>query len=297
MEAGAASGHTHILREHRERIGAAIVAAAAIILVAERPQSTLLLVLAVPLVIGCVPPIAASDALSAWIDRWNAGFGWIRDRGTAGGALRRYFLRPLGAGSSVLWRRTEPLRSQHLRAGVRVLVIACFWAAMLAALVATVYVIVAVLVAILFLVAGFWALAHMLGGGPPDLSFRRRSVSSSLGDDDVMERAGVRGQNLYAGTNWFNEELRGRVDQDGNIYRGTNWLNEERIGRVDAEGNIYKGTTWLDEEKVGRVSSDGTLYKGSNWLSEQKTGRIDEDGGIHEGTTWFDEQKRGRTGP
>ena len=123
-----------------------------------------------------------------------------------------------------------------------------------------------------------------------------RPRATQKDEDDVREQVGLKGKKVYAGTSWFNEELKGRVDDDGNLYKGTNWFNEEKIGRIDDDGNIFKGTTWTSEVKVGRIDKDGTLYKGSNWFTEEKTGRIDEDGTIHKGTNWFNEEKQGRTG-
>lgn len=115
-------------------------------------------------------------------------------------------------------------------------------------------------------------------------------------DDDAIAQPGIRGQKIYSGTSWFNEELNGRVDEEGNLYKGTNWFTEEKIGRIDDEGNIYRGTNWATEVKVGRIDKDGTLYKGSNWFTEDKTGRIAEDGTILKGTNWFNEEKSGRIG-
>ena len=125
-----------------------------------------------------------------------------------------------------------------------------------------------------------------------------RSVfqNSKQNNESITKYSGVRGQKIYSGTNWFNEDLKGRVDEDGNIYSGTNWLNEEKIGRIGEDGNIYKGTNWLNEEKTGRVDSNGNLHSGTNWFNEEKVGRIDKDGNIHKGTNWFNEEKTGRTG-
>jgi len=120
--------------------------------------------------------------------------------------------------------------------------------------------------------------------------------NSRSNQHDVTENIGLKGQKIYSGTNWFNEELKGRVDEDGNIYKGTNWFNEEKIGRIDTDGTIYQGTGFLNEYKVGRIDENGYLHKGTNWFNEEKTGRIDEDGNIHKGTHWFNEEKTGRTG-
>lgn len=114
--------------------------------------------------------------------------------------------------------------------------------------------------------------------------------------DDVADYTGLIGKKIYSGTNWFNEELKGRIDDEGNIYKGTNWFNEEKIGRIDEDGNILEGTNFFNETKVGRIDEDGNLHKGTNWFNEEKTGRIDEDGNIHKGTNWFNEEKKGRTG-
>jgi len=114
--------------------------------------------------------------------------------------------------------------------------------------------------------------------------------------EDATDFVGLKGKKIYSGTNWFNEELKGRVDNEGNIYKGTNWFTEEKIGRIDEDGNIWKGTNFFNEEKVGRIDKDGNIHKGTNWFNEEKAGRIDKDGNIHKGTNWFNEEKKGRTG-
>ena len=120
--------------------------------------------------------------------------------------------------------------------------------------------------------------------------------SSNQNVGNISKYAGVRGQKIYSGDNWFNEEMKGRIDENGNIYSGTNWLNEEKIGRIDEDGNIYKGTNYFNEEKTGRIDKDGNIHEGTNWFNEEKIGRIDKDGNIHKGTNWFNEEKTGRTG-
>ncbi len=55
---------------------------------------------------------------------------------------------------------------------------------------------------------------------------KRVFQSSRSNQDDLTENMGLHGQKIYSGTNWFNEELKGRVDNEGYIYKGTNWFNE-----------------------------------------------------------------------
>ena len=83
----------------------------------------------------------------------------------------------------------------------------------------------------------------------------------------------------YKGTNMFNEEMTGRVDEDGNVYRGSNIFTEEKTGRVDADGNVFKGSNVFTEEKVGRVDSEGNAFKGTNVFTEEKVGRIERKDG------------------
>lgn len=159
------------------------------------------------------------------------------------------------------------------------------------------YAAVIVVIAVVILVVVIYIAAKILSSssGTSEVTYSRPHVRRTE-QEQVLDHVGLRGKKVYAGTNWFNEELKGRVDDEGNLYRGTNWFNEEKIGRIDDDGNIYKGTSWTNEEKVGRVDRDGALYKGSNWFTEEKTGRIDEDGTVHKGTNWFNEEKQGRTG-
>lgn len=155
----------------------------------------------------------------------------------------------------------------------------------------------ALIFAVIMVVVALWIMGQMLGdkSATRQPTFRSRSRQTTSDEDEVLAAAGGRGQKMYSGTNWLNEELRGRVDDKGNIYSGTNWLTEEKVGRVDKDGNIYRGTGWLNEELVGRVDEKGNIHKGTNWLNEEKVGRVDEKGNVYQGTNWLNEKKIGRT--
>ncbi|MCL5030101.1 MAG: hypothetical protein M1480_13900 [Bacteroidetes bacterium] len=121
----------------------------------------------------------------------------------------------------------------------------------------------------------FWIYDKSTSDSPTSSKTSYMKTLSSQ-DEDVMNYAGLKGNKIYVGTNWFNEELKGRVDEDGNIYKGTNWFSEEKIGRIDNDGTIYKGTSFFNEEKTGRIDKEGNIYKGSNWFNEEKQGRTGE---------------------
>jgi len=246
---------------------------------------------------------AASGAIIAAInsnqinDTTERAEAWIRTRqqrtSASSGWFSRYIFNPL------LWvivkfcEWTDGFTHRGLKGGARVAATLYLIAVWLMVLYAAIFIAVAlVIVAVVIYIA-----AKILSSSTDDSArsyTRGRTTDSSK--EDAVDYPGLKGKNIYAGTNWFNEELKGRVDDEGNLYKGTNWFNEEKIGRIDGDGNIYEGTSWANETKVGRIDKDGTLHKGTNWFNEEKTGRIDEDGNIHKGTNWFNEEKRGRTG-
>lgn len=196
---------------------------------------------------------------------------------------------------------TDSLAHCGVKNGIRAaaaLYVLGFWLLLIpSAFVSAFVVVIQLIFVVIIVLVALWTIGEMLGVKiPPRLPpFRSRSRQTTSDEDEVLAAAGGRGQKLYSGTNWLNEELRGRVDDKGNIYSGTNWLTEERIGRIDKDGNIYRGTGWLNEELVGRADDDGNIHKGTNWLNEEKVGRVDEKGNVYQGTNWLNEKKIGRT--
>ncbi len=211
------------------------------------------------------------------------------------GFFSKWVLRPPFQVMVKLCDWTDSLLHRGVKNGIRIataIYIVEFWLLLL------VYAIVLVLVLIFGVIALIIALrlmTHALGGeSKPRLSLPR--MGRSQREIDLLGAAGRRGQKVYSGTNWLNEELKGRVDEKGNIYSGSNFLTEEKIGKIDAEGNIYRGTNWLNEELVGKIDKEGNIQKGTNWLNQEKVGRIDKDGNVYEGTNWLSERKIGRSG-
>lgn len=217
--------------------------------------------------------------------------GWQSRIAIRPGRLSRYVLNPLLWSVVKFCDWTDGFAHRGAKNGARVaatLYLIGLWLLVL-------YAAVAVVIAIVLLVLTLYVVGKVLGEDSDDAggSYAR---SRATREGTVIDHVGIRGNKLYSGTNWFNEELAGRVDGEGNIYKGTNWFNEDKIGRIDEEGTIYKGTSWFNEEKVGRIAADGTLYKGAHWFTEERTGRIDDEGDVYKGTSWVNEEKRGRTG-
>jgi len=174
---------------------------------------------------------------------------------------------------------TDSLAHRGLKNGIRIaaaLYILGFWLLLL--MYAFMFVLALICFAVVVVIA-CWIIGHMLSDKSEQSlpTFRSRGRRAP-DEDEVLPAAGGRGQKIYAGTNWLNEEKIGRIDEEGHIFRGTSWLNEERVGRIDDEGNIQKGTNWLNEEKVGRVDEKGDVYHGTNWLNEKKIGRTEISG-------------------
>lgn len=253
-----------------------------------------LVLLLAPIVVGGLIAAVNSDQVNSGTEVVEARFrAWQQSAAARPGMFFRYVIGPLLWSVVKFCDWTDGFSHRGLKNGSRTaatLYLIAIWLLLI-------YVAVMVVIAVVIIVIVFFIASKMLSSSNESSGYTySRPQRSQNDDEDVRAHVGLRGKNVYSGTNWFNEELKGRVDQDGNLYKGTNWFNEEKIGRIDDEGNIYRGTNWANEEKVGRIDGDGTLYKGTNWFNEEKTGRLDGDGTIHEGTNWFNEEKRGRSG-
>jgi hypothetical protein len=250
------------------------------------------LLLLSPVIIGIIIGLINNPAIDNNVDKFQ---NWLSDRKqkitSKSGKLNRFLIRPF------LWLAlnvrdwTNNISHNGMKAGIRIAVYIY-----LGALFLYLFITFAIIVAIIIMIGiAFWIYEKVSGGSPGSATGTKRRVLEYQ-DKNAMNHAGLKGKNIYYGTNWLNEELKGRVDEEGNIYKGTNWLNEEKIGRIDGDGNILQGTNSFNEVKVGRIDKDGNLQKGTNWFNEEKIGRIDKDGNIQKGTNWFNEEKQGRTG-
>lgn len=256
---------------------------------------TILLLLS-PVLIGAIIAALNSDPANDATEKAEA---WIRTRqklvSAKTGWFSRYIANPVLSIIVQFSDWTDSLSHRGLKNGIRVastlyLLAAC--GVLLYGIIMFIVMIIAVLLALIFGGAILYFVFKVIGNSNSDVDMspdKRKTV-------DATKMVGFRGQGLYSGSNWLDEDLKGRVDKDGNIYSGTNWLMEKRIGRISKDGTIYQGSSFLDEKIVGRVGKDGAIHKGSDWYSEKTVGRIDKDGDIYEGTNWFDEKMTGRSG-
>lgn len=259
-------------------------------------QETLnLILLLTPLAIGGIIAAMNSQAVNNSTEKAES---WTRktqsNTSQKDGWFSSYLLNP------VLWMIvkfsdwTDSFTHRGLKNGTRVAATLYLIAGVVYLLIAVFLIMVALAIGALVLYIVFKVLINSNENVRSGYETGKSVFQNTSQKKDVAEMVGIRGQKIYSGTNWFNEELQGRVDEDGNLYSGTNWFSEEKIGRIDEEGTIYKGTSFLNEEKVGRIDGDGNIHKGTNWFNEEKTGRIDEEGNIHKGTNWLNEEKTGR---
>jgi hypothetical protein len=254
-----------------------------------------LVLLLTPLLVGGLIAALNKDGVNDATEQVEA---WVRSRqqrtSLATGWFMRYVINP------VLWaivkfcNWTDGFAHRGGKNGVRVggsLYLVAIWLMLI-------YAAIMIVIAIVIIIVSLWILGKFLSSsnGTTEYRYTRSAGRSEREEEEDVPAVGLRGQNVYSGTNWFNEELTGRVDSEGNIYKGTNWFNEDRIGRIADDGTIYRGTSFMNEEIVGRVDEKGTLYKGSNWFNEEITGRVADDGTVYKGTNWWTEEKTGRTG-
>ena len=215
---------------------------------------------------------------SEWMDRRAAG-SRVSD-----GRFNRFIARPALWSYEALDEQASRVDDVMLRNGAKVasyafsVIFFCLLLFWIAALVIAVVMLVVVIAVAAFIIDAY--------NGTSGTSSR---VSGALKGAFRSSEGKV-----YSGTNMFNEQVTGHVDEDGNVYEGSHVFNEQKVGRIDADGNRYEGTNVFNEQKTGRTDEDGNIYEGTNDFNERKTGRVDEDGNIYEGTNMFNERKIGR---
>jgi hypothetical protein len=251
--------------------------------------------LLLPLIFGALIAALNKDGINNFTEKIESHIRKLQTKiAPKQGRISRFVIKPLLWIIVKLCDWTDSFAHRGLKNGVRVTVtlyILTIWLFLLY----TAFIVVAVIIIAMVVI---YILLKFIPGGdsestyvPTPRSFRKQEPVK----DDIIANVGQKGMKIYAGTNWFNEEMKGRIDDDGNIYKGTSWLSEAKIGRIDDNGNIYSGNNFFNEQKVGRIEKDGTVQKGSNWFTEEKVGRIDEDGNIFKGTSSLNEEKQGRT--
>ncbi len=262
-------------------------------------EVTVIEVLSLPILFGSIIAIINSNKVNDKIE--NIG-NWIKRKqsGTSQKTnwISQYLFTPIIWSVAMILDWTNHFTHHGVRNGVRVastIYLLAIWGFIiyLAFIAITILIIVSVVFYVVFKVS--ITLFDDTGQGID----KRRTAFPHINrfrQDDITKYAGVEGKKIFSGNNWYNEELKGRVDDNGNIYKGTNWFNEEKIRRIDKDGNILEGTNYFNEHIIGRIDKDGILYKGTNWFNQKKIGRIDKEGDIHRGTNWFNEKKTGRSG-
>jgi len=250
------------------------------------------LILFSPLLIGLIIALINSPTVDNNVAKFEDWLSYRKQIITSdSGKLNRFLTRPFLWMALKIKELTNSIAHSGVKSGLRITSYIY-----LGGLFLYLFVTFAIIIVIVVMIGvGFWIYDKLTSDSSSSPKvFNKRPPSSR--DENVVDYAGLKGKKIYSGTNWFNEELKGRVDKEGNIYKGTSWINEEKIGRMDKDGNIYQGTSFFNESKVGRIDKEGNIYKGTSWINEEKTGRIDKDGKVYKGTSWLNEERKGRSG-
>lgn len=254
-----------------------------------------IIILLIPSVIGGVIAALNLDNINDTTEKIEA---WIREKQAAcaakTGKVFRFAITPPLTLIVKFSDWTDSFENRGWKNGARVaitLYLVGLWLFLI-------YFAVAFVVAILLVAVSFFVVFKLIdifsGDSDSQVTTTTTCYRPMRREENETPPVGIRGQRFFAGTNFFNEELAGRVDNDGNIYKGSNFFNEDKVGRIDDDGNIFKGTNFFNEEKVGRIDEDGNIHKGSNWFNEEKVGRMDKDGNVYQGSNFFNEEKAGR---
>ena len=268
--------------------GLALLGGVLAIVLGARGHLLLWLVLLGPLAIGALVPLLGVGGLSNGINGLGSGFsaGADKVRGRTS-KFARYAQQPFYNGASAIWRASERIPGNHLRAGLRLAAFAYLIALMGFILYVAIYVMLVIIAICVVLLIVLFAVGN---DEQTETGTRPQATIGATG------RASSVSGRIVRGTNMMNEEWIGRIAEDGRVFKGTNMMNEEWIGRIAEDGRILKGTNMMNEEWIGRIAEDGRIFKGTNMMNEQLVGRVDSDGHVYAGSGLFSERMVGRIG-
>lgn len=263
---------------HRARIVASAVVLASLLLLF-LTRNTVGLLLSIPLLIGCIPPLAESDGITAGIDRWSGSFQRIHARGQQGtGKFARWFLRPLGAGSLAMWRLSERLADPHARAGVRLGSVLLLWSLMIGLLLMAIYIIVALVIfGIIMSIVG-----HFLG-------WNDNSRSYDYDDDQPSPLPLARGKRLVTQGLFFNTPTGTRVDENGRVLKEGLFFDTPTGTKINADGRIVEEGLIFDTPTGKRINDRGQLVEEGLFFDTPTGTRINSNGEVVKEGLFFDE--------
>jgi hypothetical protein len=266
------------------RVVAGVVLVAAITAVIVAPDRVLAAVLLAPVILGALAP------LGRWTDgtdRVNGLSGYLEQglaKATEGpGKFKRYFLRPLFAGTLWIWSRTAPVTDSHLRAGLRVALSLVFGALMLATLAIVGYVLLIVVVALAMaafvIKLLFEFLSDSLGGN--------RSSSSQDGRDDEEMRpepavVGLRGSRVVQEGFFVDTPTGAAINSEGQIVSEGFFVDTPTGRRIDEEGRLVDEGLFFDTPTGIRLQEDGRIVEEGLFVDTPTGKRIDEEGRLVE---------------
>lgn len=262
------------------RIVASVVLLAAITAVIVAPDRALTAVLLVPIVLGALLP------LGRWTegtDRVNELSGYL-DRGLVKakegpGKFKRYFLRPLLAGTLWIWSGTAAVTDSHLRAGLRVSLSLVFGASMLAVLAVVGYVLLIVVIALAMAAFVLKLLFEFLS----DSLSGKLSASSQGGRDDEEMRhepavVGLRGSRVVQEGLFVDAPSGTAINRDGQIVSEGFFVDTPTGRRIDEQGRLVDEGFFLDTPTAIRLQEDGRIVKEGFFVDTPTGERIDEEG-------------------
>ena len=198
-----------------------------------------------PLILGALIALARIPALATRTEPWGDWFGVRRARAQgATGRFSRFFLGPMFASASGIWKLSRNVSDPHLRAGVRVAALLYLAGLALGTLVIIGYVLVLIVVIIIAIIITFWLLSYALEGGSSSGSRVARSVrktgffggQKTVHYNEVGSKLGESRQT----TDFFGRPRTEHFDalgrQTGRSEAETDFFGDERVVHRDEHG-------------------------------------------------------------
>ena len=246
-------------------IGGAILAAIGIYaLVVGIAMALPIIIFTLPLIIGAVISLIASDELTDKTEAWGTSHDQRLDAArSATGTFARWFKRPLYGGFALLWRVTRPINYRHVRATLRVTGLLYFAGLMIYLLLMAVYIIVA------FIIFGLiiWIVVKVAGWDNENEQVPTTSRLPILGGAGrSVQRDGFFGK-YTEHINEDGEKVGESRERDGLFGKYTEHTNQdgEKVGESrERDGFFGQYTEHTDEdgEKMGESRErDGFMGK------------------------------------
>jgi hypothetical protein len=209
--------------ENQIRLAAGTVIALAIVWMLYSGDALVWAFVLTPLILGALVPLLRVAVVPSTLDPWGQWFQTRRERAhLSTGKFSRFFLQPVYAGATRIWKSSNNLSDAHVRSGARVSALLYLIAVSVGALLLVAYVFIMIVLIIIAIIITFWLLSCALSGG-----------SSSTSGTRVVRS--IRKTDFFGGEKTVHYDESGR--EIGESRETTDFFGNPKTEHFDEEGH------------------------------------------------------------